>query len=103
MREKANEQSKLGEQALRRLVHAEGEAAARKKRQQEEHEKKKTLSLREQGRRMFLETIASVAGDQDGAGNRMEVDGEVKIPSGMETFSSAVNSEKRYWRKPARS
>jgi len=107
VRERATEEGRLGEEALRRLVSAASNRPAQGSPQRQE-----TKSMRERRDQMFMETMqAATAGTPNG----MDVDSgygsfekgkqkEGETPStsfGNGRLGSAVNSEKRYWRKPA--
>ena len=111
LRERAAEEGRLGEQALRKLMTAE--TAALSSSSKKKKNDKKPLSLREQRHQLWLETMSAVAEEQQkesrGSGDMMEVDKEKEgerseVSSSLlpEHLSMAVNSEKKYWRKPAR-
>ena len=99
VREKANEQAKEGERALRRLVAAERQVSM-KQAEERRRASKRPPNLREQREKLWLETMAAVAADNDDAGDRMEVDGESGKASWMDDLSYGVNADKKYWRKP---
>lgn len=107
VRERATEEGRLGEEALRRLVSAASNRPA--------HESQKgqaVKSMRARRDQVFMETMqALTAGVQDsmdidsGYGSfekERQKEGELTGTSfGNGRLNSAVNSEKRYWRKPA--
>ena len=106
IREQATEEGRLGEDALRKLV-----AKASAHPTTESLEPTKRLSAKEKRKRIWLETMEAVERDNTGS-----------LPSGADSSSidkgklneaepfnlalrgivgSAVNAEKKYWRKPA--
>lgn len=106
VRERATEEGRLGEEALRRLVGASSDTPAHGSSQADGPKNARTRR-----KQMFLEIMAAFAGDGEG----MEIDGNpgykgkggqeegegTSMASGSGRLHSAVNSEKRYWRKPA--
>ncbi len=107
VRERATEEGRLGEEALRRLVGAGSGHPAHESRQSQG-----SKSMRAKRDQMFLETMAAVT---EGAADAMDIDegsgyldkgkqkeGDMTSSSfGSGRLHSAVNAEKRYWRKPA--
>lgn len=107
VRERATEEGRLGEEALRRLIGAASNHPA-----QEAQQRQGTKSMRVRRNQMFMETMQAVTA---GAPNSQSVDSgygsfekgkqrEGDAPSlsfGNGRLSSVVNSEKKYWRKPA--
>lgn len=107
VRERATEESRMGEEALRRLVSSSNTKPAH-----ERHQNQRSQSMRARRDQMFMETMAAVT--EGLAADEMDVDagldyvgkGKQKEPNssgmtfGSERLHSAVNSEKRYWRKP---
>lgn len=107
VRERATEEGRLGEEALRRLV---GAASNRPAHEAQQRQGMKSMRVRRD--QLFLETMQAVTA---GAPDSQDVDsgygsfekgkqkeGEVTGAAfGNGRLSSAVNSEKRYWRKPA--
>lgn len=107
IRERATEEGRLGEEALRRLVGAQSDSPALN--QSPVGGAKNTRARRDQ---MFMETMAAVAGEDGegmdidwGAGHEGKEKQQNGDPTGMAfangRLHSAVNAEKRYWRKPA--
>ncbi|KAK0517363.1 hypothetical protein JMJ35_000518 [Cladonia borealis] len=105
VRERATEEGRLGEEALRRLVGAGSRHPAHVLQQRRGNQ-----SLRAKRAQIWMETMqaveapASNAMDTDdgiftGKGKQKEGDPDISF-SGDSRLSSAVNSEKRYWRKP---
>ena len=105
VRERATEEGRLGEEALRRLVGAGSRHSAHVLQQRRDNQ-----SLRAKRAQMWMETMQAV---EAGAFNEMDIDdgsftgeGQQKgdAPdsslSGDSRLSSVVNAEKRYWRKP---
>ncbi len=106
VRERATEEGRLGEEALRRLVGAGSRHPANVLQQGPEKQ-----SLRAKRAQMWTETMQAVAAgaseemDMDdgifnGKGQQKEDDPDSSL-SGDSRLSSVVNSEKRHWRKPA--
>ena len=106
VRERATEEGRLGEEALRRLVGAGSRHPAYVLQQRPGKQ-----SLRAKRAQMWTETMEAVAA---GAYDEMDMDGGIFTGKGQQKagdpdssisgdsrLSSAVNSEKRYWRKPA--
>ena len=105
IREQATKEGRLGEEALRKLVTAE--AAGNTK----VYDKaRKNLSLREQRDQLWMQTMQSVAEEQEqeqDAGDQMYVDRGARSEAGSAQalkghISSGVNADKQYWRKPVR-
>lgn len=106
VRERATEEGRLGEEALRRLVGASSDDPAH-----ESLRKNGPKDARTRRKQMFMETMAAFAGDGEGMevdedpgykGKGRQDDGNVTSMSfGSGRLHSAVNSGKRYWRKPA--
>lgn len=105
VRERATEEGRLGEEALRRLV-----ASSSGHLTNNSQHKQGPKSTRERRDEMFRETMAAVT---EAASDSMEVDGAGVIGKGKQKeedltsmsfgsgrLHSAVNAEKRYWRKP---
>lgn len=105
VRERATEEGRLGEEALRRFVGAGSRHPAQVMQQRRDNQ-----SLRTKRAQMWLETMQAV---EAGTSTEMDVDdgsftgkGRQKggAPdsslSGDSRLSSVVNAEKRYWRKP---
>lgn len=107
VRERATEEGRLGEEALRRLVGAGSDDPA--------HESQRSQgpkSIRARRDQMWMETMQAVT---EGKPEGMDIDGgagyvakgkqkervSTGIAYGSGRLHSAVNSEKRYWRKPA--
>ena len=107
VREKATEEGRLGEEALRRLVGA----GARKSANESQHIRK-LQSARAARDRLWIETMQAITQEtpdsmdvdtEAGTGKGKQKEGD---PPPMQSFGygrvgSAVNAEKRYWRKPA--
>ena len=96
----------MGEEALRRLVSTGSGYPAH-----EPEQKEGLRSTRAKRNKLFLETMAAVSGE---TGDAMEIDGGLDLGKGKQKevdrtgvvigsgrLSSAVNAEKKYWRKPA--
>ncbi|KAG8529527.1 uncharacterized protein KY384_006164 [Bacidia gigantensis] len=102
LREKATEEGRLGEEALRKLVAAGSNGATH------QTDPKRPLSLNEERDRLWQQTLASVIQEQDETnGNAMDVDMAGSSfangrPSNNRHISSAVNADRQYWRKPVR-
>ena len=107
VREKATEEGRLGEEALRRLV---GAGAA--KPAQESRPGRKVKSTRAASDELWVETMQAVTQEaSDGMDFTMEIgtgkgkqkeDHTPPVSSfGYERFGPVVNAEKRYWRQPA--
>ncbi len=107
VREKATEEGRLGEEALRRLV-----GAGADKSPQESRQGRKTLSARVMRDQVWMETMQAVTQetpdsmdfDMDnsiGKGKQKEGDPLPDLSFGYGRLGQAVNAEKRYWRKPA--
>lgn len=107
VREKATEEGTLGEEALRRLVGAGAGKSA-----PESHQGRQRQSARALRDQVWMETMQAVTQETpDGmdldmeAGNGKGKEKEGAPPSvssfGYGRFGSAVNAEKRYWRKTA--
>lgn len=108
VRERATEEGRLGEEALRRFI-GTGFGHATQATSQQQPSK----SMRAKREAMFMETMAAVSEGGEGA---MEIDMDLGTSSkgkqkqedlegralGKGRLQSAVNSEKNYWRKPAR-
>ena len=106
VREKATEEGRLGEEALRRLVGAGAVKSA-----QQSQQGQKNPSARAVRDQMWMETMEAVSQEMP---NSMDCDMDASIGKGKEKKSeppsttsigyvhlgSAVNAEKRYWRKP---
>ena len=108
LREKAAEESRLAEQALRRLATAETAATMK-----QVQNNRKQPSLQEQRQQMLIETMTSIAQEQDsrmkGESDAMDIDkGSEAEGVGIRTNSlpnhlnTAVNAGAKYWRKPVR-
>ena len=107
VRERATEEGRLGEEALRKLV---GNASAHPASQSQEQAKR--LSAKERRDKEWLETMEAVVQEdtsmQDSGVGLTIIDKEEQ--RGLEPMKlalrgnvgSAVNAEKRYWRKPAK-
>ena len=107
VREKATEEGRLGEEALRRLVGAGAGQSAQKPQQG-----RKTQNARAVRDQMWMETMQAVT---QGAPDGMDLDMESGIGKGKQKerdpppassfgcgrLGSAINAERRYWRKPA--
>lgn len=105
VRERATEEGRLGEEALRRLVGAGSRHPVH-----DAHQRSRTKSVRARRDQMWLETMEAVTA---GAPDEMDIDRGVSIGKSKQEgyvtngsfgdgrLGSAVNSEKRYWRKPA--
>ena len=107
VRERATEEGRLGEEALRRLVGASSRTPATDSQQCQSLQ-----NSRKRREQMFTETMAALT---EGSTEAMEIDGGVEdggkgkqkerdavdqdFRSGR--LHSAVNAEKRYWRTPA--
>lgn len=107
VREKATEEGRLGEEALRRLV---GAGAGRST--QESGQGRKTQNARAVRDQLWMETMQAVSRETPegmdfdmeagiGKGKQKEGDAPPVSSSGYRRLGSAVNAEKRYWRKPA--
>ncbi|KAL9103340.1 MAG: hypothetical protein Q9163_001606 [Psora crenata] len=105
IRERATEEGRLGEEALRKLVTAGISPSTEPARP-----KSAKLSLRAKRDQMWKETISAVVKEgHDSGGEIMDVEkakrkeGDDAASKSMQGhLSLAVNAEKRYWRKPAR-
>lgn len=107
IREQATEEGRLGEEALRKLV---GNASAHSATRIVERGKK--LSPRERRNKLWLETMeavvqADVPMQDSGIGLSLIEEKEQRdvVPMKLALYGnvgSAVNAEKRYWRKPAK-
>ena len=107
VREKATEEGRLGEEALRRLVGAGAGTSV-----QEPRQGRKSQSSRALRDQLWMETMQAVTQEmpnsmdldkEAGTGKEMQKDGD-PLPvasSGYGRLGSAVNADKRYWRKPA--
>lgn len=106
VREKATEEGRLGEEALRRLVCAGAGKSA-----QESQTGRKTQSARAVRDLVWMETMQAVTQETpDGMDIEMEVgvskekikegDHQPMASLGYGRLGPAVNAEKRYWRKP---
>ena len=103
VRERATEEGRLGEAALRKLV-----TAGTVRPPEQSKEKKKTLTLRERQKQLWMETLFAAQQESKAKDNGlMDVDKEERnkgdqsplpLPAGH--LSSAVNAEKQYWRNP---
>ena len=107
VREKATEEGRLGEEALRRLV-----GAGAGKPPQESRQGRKPQSARVVRDQVWMETMRAVTQgtpdnmdfDMDtsiGKGKQKEDDPLPDLSFGYGRLGQAVNAEKRYWRKPA--
>jgi transcription initiation factor TFIID subunit 8 len=103
VRERATEEGRMGEEALRRLVGASSNTPAH-----DPSHKDRPKNARAMRHKMFVETMAAYAGDGEGMevdgdpgcrGKRKQEEGDVNSMAGR--LHSAVNAEKKYWRKPA--
>lgn len=110
IRERATEEGRMGEEALRRFVGASSNTSGQDPSRREGRKGRK--SGRARRNQMFAETMAAYAGgdadgmDIDGAsgdkGKRTQKeDGDTSRNLGSGRLHSAVNADKRYWRKPA--
>ena len=105
IREQATEDGRLGEEALRKLV-----SASVSQRPSGASTAGKPLSGRAQRDQMWRETMIAVAQQDQAGGDSQRMELEVGKPddNGKDSLallghlSSAVNSEKRFWRKSAR-
>ena len=107
VREKATEEGRLGEEALRRLVSAGAGKSA-----QETRQGQKAQSTRAVTDELWMETMRELT--QEGA-DGMDLDMQASIGKGKQKednlppvssfgyggLGSVVNAEKRYWRRPA--
>jgi len=107
VRERATEEGRLGEEALRRLVGASSDTLAH-----ESSRRDGPKNARARRNQMFIETMAAFAGAE---GEKLEIDGDsgykgkgrqeegdvAGMALGSGRLHSTVNAEKRYWRKPA--
>ena len=107
VREKATEEGRLGEEALRRLVSAASDHPAQKSQQDQGAQ-----SMRARRHQMWMEPMKAVTEEES---ERMDIDGGVgvlgkgkqkegsssDVAFGNGRLHTAVNSEKKYWRKPA--
>lgn len=106
VRERATEEGRLGEEALRRLVGAGSRHPAHETKPRSEAQ-----SMRAKRDQMWIETMQAVTARPS---DEMDIDeamyagkgkrNEESLPSsllGDNQIRSAVNSEKKYWRKPA--
>lgn len=107
VREKATEEGRLGEEALRRLVGAGAGNSA-----QESRQGRQTQSARAVRDQVWMETMQAVTQETPdtmdldmeagiGKGKQKEGDPPPVLWLGYGHLGSAVNAEKRYWRKPA--
>lgn len=109
VREKATEEGRLGEEALRRLVGAGAGGPA-----QGPQQGQRTKSARLARDQVWMETMQAVTQETPnaidgmdfdveagvGKGKRKEGDPPPVLSFGYGQIGSAVNAEKRYWRKP---
>ena len=108
VREQATEEGRLGEEALRRLV---ASSSGPLPRNMEKHQgSRSSRAIRDQ---MFRETMAAVSEttsepsgldvEMSGTGKGKQKEGHIAelATFGSGRLHSAVNAEKRYWRKPA--
>ena len=107
VRERATEEGRLGEEALRRLVRSCSSQPNQKFRELQEDKGPK--SMRVQRDQMLMETMAALADGlpademevDSGLGKGKQIESEsLAMAMGSERLHSAVNSEKRYWRRP---
>ena len=107
VREKATEEGRLGEEALRRLVGAGAGTTIHESRQG-----RKIQSARATRDQMWMETMQAVTQEapdsmdfnmETGIGKGKQKEGDLPPASsfGYGRLGSAVNAEKRYWRQPA--
>ena len=107
VRERATEEGRLGEEALRRLV-----AAGSSRPIYNSQKNQRSDSLRAKKEEMFMETMAAVTegaseemdldADAGSTGKGKQIEGDLTGTTlGIGRFRSTANSEKRYWRKPA--
>ena len=105
VREKATEEGRLGEEALRRLVSAGAGKLA-----QEPQQDRQARSARATSDQLWMETMKAVTQevpdgmDLDmGTGKGKQKEGDLPPMSslGYGRLGSVVNAEKRYWRQPA--
>ena len=108
VRERATEEGRLGEEALRKFVGTGFGHAAQAAQQQQS-----SKSMRAKREQMFMETMAALS---EGAEGAMDIDMDLETSGkgkqkegdlegsklGRGRLQSAVNFEKKYWRKPAR-
>ena len=106
VRERATEEGRLGEEALRRLV---GASVVERRPENFGGRNKSTRMKRDDLWRETMETMSSTPSSGRGGGEDLmdveDPDHGVLIPKpGASTFgriSTAVNADKRFWRKPA--
>ena len=107
IREKATEEGRLGEEALRRLVGAGATKSAQEYRQGRKSQN--TRAVRDQ---LWMETMQAVIQETPngmnfdmeagvGKGKEKESDAPAISSFGYGCLGSVVNAEKRYWRQPA--
>ena len=107
IREKAAEEGRLGEEALRRLVGAGAGVSI-----QEPRQGRKIQSARAVRDQLWMETMQAVAQEtpdgtafameaSTGKGKQEESEPPPVSSLGYGRLGSAVNAEKKYWRKPA--
>ena len=107
IRERATEEGRLGEEALRRLVGAASDNPAHASQQ-----RKEITSTRARRDQLWMETMQAVTQgapeEMDhstgfgGVGKGKQKEGNSTRPSfGNRGLGAAVNAERRYWRKPA--
>ena len=108
VRERATEEGRLGEEALRRLV-----ASSSGHLSQNLENSKGSRSTRAKRDQVFRETMAAVSQttlepsgmdvEMSGTGKGKQKEGDITnlATFGSGRLHSAVNAEKRYWRKPA--
>ena len=103
VRERATEEGRLGEAALRKLV-----TAGTIRPPEQPQGKKRTLTPREKRNQMWIETMAAVYRESNRTNDSMmdvdkgkqKEDDQVSLPLPAMHLSSGVNAEKQYWRKP---
>jgi len=96
IREKATEEGRLGEEALRRLVGASSSGLAQQAPQSEEK-----MSARERRDQIWKETMNAVMKNTHGEKGKQKEGESASLVIGDGRLSSVVNAEKKYWRKPA--
>ena len=107
VREKATEEGRLGEEALRRLVGAGATKSA-----QDSHQSRKSQNTRAVRDKLWMETMQAVIQETPngmnsdmeagiGKGKEKEGDSPPVLSFGYGCLGSVVNAEKRYWRQPA--
>ena len=94
VRERATEEGRLGEEALRRLVGSQFRA----QNHLEATKKDRTTTVRQRGRELWKQTMAaSLRGDVPKGADAVDIEAPT---SEFDDYSIRVNADSIYWRKP---